>query len=86
MALFWPKFWGSPLTWSIIKTICKQPSQVSIFTNSRISTLSGLRGVSGTSDWSEEKEKKEKSAQIEYEQMKVEPLCTTKLQTFEKLS
>jgi len=46
------------LTWSLIKTICKQPPQVSIFTKSHISTLSGLGEVSGTSDWSEEKKTK----------------------------
>jgi len=51
---------GSPLPWSLIKAICKQPPSVSIFTNSQISTLSGLGGVSGTSDSSEEKKKKQK--------------------------
>jgi len=52
---------GSPLTWSLMKTICKQPS---IFTNSQISTLSSLEGVSGTSDSSEEKKKKKKEIKV----------------------
>jgi len=63
----------------------------SIFTNFQISTLSRLGGVSGTNDWSEEKKKKkkEKSDPFEvsgYDQMKVESLCTSKLQTFETFS
>jgi len=63
------------------KTICKQPPEVSLFTNYHISTLRSLGKVRGTSDWSERK-KKEKSASFG----KVESLCTTKLPTFEKYS
>jgi len=83
---FGPHIGGSPLTWSLIKTICKQ-SPIGLYFHQ----LSGFyikwsRRISGTSDWSEEKIKnKKKSASIGvsgYDQMKVESLCTSKIANF----
>jgi len=64
---FSPHFGGSPSTWSLKKTICKQPPIGLPFHH-----LSDLYI--------------KQSAPIgasEYDQMKVESLCTTKLQTLE---
>jgi len=65
MAVFSAHILGEPFDVELKKTICKQPSYVSIFTNSHISTLSGLGGVSGTSDLVGKKKKKKKVPQLQ---------------------